>query len=84
MKARLGCDVKLEGKQEMSIFSASCFRLRVLCVAQSLKRSLFSFKQIEMIHQGSENKPQGCVQAAFRAGPELLWKGELRRPTCPS
>lgn len=69
MKARLGCNVKLKGKQEMSLFSASCFRLRVLCAAQSLKRSLFSVKQIEMIHQGSENKRQDCAQAAFQSWP---------------
>lgn len=57
----------------MSVFSASCFLLRAVCAAQSLKRSLFCFKQIEMSHQGSDTKPQGCVQAACRAGPELLW-----------
>lgn len=84
MKARLGCNVKLKDRQEMSVFSASCFLLRVLCAVQSLKWSLFSFKQIERSHQGSHTKPQACVQAAFRAGPELLWKGGLCRLTCPS
>lgn len=68
----------------MSVFSASCFLLRAVCAAQSLKRSLFCFKQIEMSHQGSDTKPQGCVQAAFRAGPELLWKGGLCISTSPS
>lgn len=64
----------------MSVVSASCFLLRAVRAAQPL----FSFKQIERSHQGSDTEPQGCVQAAFRAGPELLWKGGLCRPTCPS
>lgn len=53
MKARLSCNVKLsKAKQETNVCSANHFLLRALCVTWCMKSSLFSLKQIEMIHGG--------------------------------
>lgn len=83
MKAGLSWNVKLpKAKQETSVCSANHFLLRAVYGTWSMKGSLFSLQQIEVIRGEKQHQSRGLHGRALgHQVPELLRKG---RPWCPA